>query len=456
MHKLIGTAARLTVAAFTLIAMTHVTWAAFSTPIPVSPRTQNAAWPVVAVDGSGNSIIVWLTGTLDESRVQMRTRSAAGVLGPVRILSALGQQHRPAVAMTATGNALVAWVLEPNGQLPKIQVRSISSTGVVGPVETLRANTDLGDAMALQLGMDSAGNALVLWRAYASFEARTRSVTGALGPIETVYGHRASGVQMAVDPAGNAIIAFETFVQGPPTSFPDPPCCLRVAAISRKASDRSIGPVRVLSPVGQANLSGVAAGPGGQNLVVWVREDLQGIPRIEGRSYSSGPVPQPPLALFRGSSSNLFDLSDADVAIDAEGDAVVTWYRQDYVGGGGRRVETRVRGSNGVLSPLQYVSNFSFRLEPPHIACAPGGNCVIEWTRFGDSDISRPVVETRTRSNNGLLGPLQKLFRHDTAGGQIREDAISVGVNGHAILGWVEATTFTAPDTAGVAISVGP
>ena len=64
--------------------------ATWSAPTPVSGDTEIVSSPDydAAIDDQGDAVFVWLdSGYRRRGRAQARTRSAAGVLGPVRILA---------------------------------------------------------------------------------------------------------------------------------------------------------------------------------------------------------------------------------------------------------------------------------------------------------------------------------------------------------------------------------
>lgn len=84
--------------------------AAFSAPVDLSAAGQRAFGPQVASDADGDAVAVWYRSDGLTRRVQARTISAAGVLGPTRNLSPAGQEaFNPQIASDADGNVVAVW-----------------------------------------------------------------------------------------------------------------------------------------------------------------------------------------------------------------------------------------------------------------------------------------------------------------------------------------------------------
>jgi hypothetical protein len=82
--------------------------AVFEAPVTFSAAGQDAFDPQVAVDGAGDAVAVWSRFDGTDYRIQARTRSAAGVLGPIQTLSGAGQDAiDPQVAVD--GGGLAVW-----------------------------------------------------------------------------------------------------------------------------------------------------------------------------------------------------------------------------------------------------------------------------------------------------------------------------------------------------------
>ena len=148
--------------------------AAWTAPADLSASGQNARAASLAVDAAGDAVFAWRRFDGTNDRIQAQTRSAAGVLGPVRTLSAAGQ---PAfgnqVAIDGAGNAVITW-LRNDGAFDIAQARRVSAAGVVGPT----------------LNLAPAGQDAVI-RTSRSTSPATRSSHGVAGTARTTASTRA-------------------------------------------------------------------------------------------------------------------------------------------------------------------------------------------------------------------------------------------------------------------------
>ena len=102
---------------------------------PVSPpanavlsRNEQGA---LAVDADGDALYTWQVSDGTNRRVQARARSAAGVLGRVRTVSAAGQDARdPQVAAEPDGDAVFTWA-RSDGTSFRVQARTRTAAGAL-------------------------------------------------------------------------------------------------------------------------------------------------------------------------------------------------------------------------------------------------------------------------------------------------------------------------------------
>jgi hypothetical protein len=178
--------------------------------------------PSVAVAPSGAGFAVWpQTQTPGTSKTQVagRSISTAGVRGPLRVLTGSTDfaQNDPQVAVDADGDAIAAWTNEPPRD--PVRERRISSTGVLGTTKRLNPGTDSG--VHVNVGMDSAGNAVFVWQPLTSaatrIDGRTLSAADALGPVQTLSASGGQLPDLDVTAAGKALAVWEldTAMPGP-------------------------------------------------------------------------------------------------------------------------------------------------------------------------------------------------------------------------------------------------
>jgi hypothetical protein len=398
--------------------------AAFSPATTISAAGQNASRPEVAVLPNGNAIFVWrrFDGTTGSccTRIQARARSAAGVLSPIQTLSVGGQNadHPPQLGVDASGNAVFVW-RRFTGASPDccaiIQARARSAAGALGPVQNL--STPGQNSTAPQVAVAPNGNAIIVWsRVDGSgpgccerIQFRTRSAAGTLGPIQTISSLQANqhsdDPEVAVDPSGNAVFVWERFV---PTS---PGCCKLIEGRSRSAGG-TLSPVQALSTLSvNAGDVRVVVDASGNAVISWLRSDQTSqscCVRAQTRARSAAGTLSPVQTLSNPGQ----DAADAELGVDASGNAVFVFTRRD---GTSQtccdRIQIRTRSAAGTLGPIQILSAAGQRAVAPRIGVDASGNAVIAWAR---SDGSVPgscctLIQARSRSAAGALSPTQTL-----------------------------------------------
>ncbi|HMI98544.1 MAG TPA: PASTA domain-containing protein [Gaiellaceae bacterium] len=277
--------------------------------------------PQVALDPAGDAVVVWVRSDGSNSRVQAATRAAGGPWGPPQDLFAVGQfGGGPQVALDAGGNAVVVWV-RSDGSSPSVQATVRPAGGTWATPQDLSA-AGL-HAYAPDLGVNAAGDAVVVWESSDSQNGSRAVVQGAVRPAggmwsppEDISVGDSSDPQVALDSAGNAIAAWEDFPGGG-------------------------------SPVEAAVRP--AGGAWGDPEVVSAQDDLAIRPRI---------------------------------ALDSAGNAVALWTRLELSGWSVRAAARLSGGSWGAPQDLSASGEFAFL---PELALNPAGDAVAVWSRFAES-----------------------------------------------------------------------
>ena len=180
----------------------------------LSPAHGDAVGPQVAVDANGNALVVWARWNGSSHVIQLRRRSASGTLSPVQTLSPFGDALDPQLAIDRNGNALVVWERSEGiaeASFPySIQLRRRSASGILGPIKTLSAE----NAGSPQLAIDRNGNTLVVWQRFDSshsrIQIRRRSATGGLSAVQdlSAAGGNARQPQLAINANGSAVVVW--------------------------------------------------------------------------------------------------------------------------------------------------------------------------------------------------------------------------------------------------------
>jgi hypothetical protein len=188
----------------------------------LSAAGQDAASAQVAVDPNGNAVFAWkrFDGTAD--RIQARARSAAGTLSSTQTLSDPGKHaYEPRVAVDLSGNAVVVWQ-RFDGLENRVQTRARLAAGTLSSTQTL-AGTGTATPVRAQVAVDPQGNAVVVWEhregtavCCLRVEARVRLADSTLGltQVLSAAGEDAQEPQVAVDPNGNAFSVWQERTNG--------------------------------------------------------------------------------------------------------------------------------------------------------------------------------------------------------------------------------------------------
>jgi hypothetical protein len=379
----------------------------------LSPAGGTAVNSQVAVGANGNALVVWQRLDGDNNwRIQARRRSASGSLGAVQTLSAAGQNaENPQLALDAHGNVLVVWQ-RYDGTNTRIQARRHSASGAWGGVQTLSVAGQ--DADFSQVAVDPNGNALVVWRRYDGadyrIQARRRSASGTWSGVRTLSaaGQSALEPRVAVDPNGNALVVWDRY-DGANTQI----------QVRRRSASGTWSAVQTISA---GNGPSLAVDSNGNALVVWQRLDggnwlIQA--RRRSASGSLGAV-----QTLSAAGQNAFA---AQVDMTGDGNAVVVWERWD---GTSTRIQARRRSASGTWSSVQTLSAAGQNADLPQVAVNAKGNAVVTWLRFDGVNYR---VQARRRSASGTWSAVQTL---SPEGQDAQTQHVGIDANGNAVVVW--------------------
>jgi hypothetical protein len=162
--------------------------------------------PRVAVNPAGDAAFVWTRFMDGSMQVQARLEAADGTLGPLRMVSARGQNAE--VEIDSSGNAVFVWGGRP------AHTRALSTDGAMSPVQDI--SPPRRAARETSLAVDPGGRAAFTWRIdyprgrYDQVQTRTRAPNGHLGPVETLSPPERPAIlpDVAIDASGEALVAW--------------------------------------------------------------------------------------------------------------------------------------------------------------------------------------------------------------------------------------------------------
>ena len=186
----------------------------------------------------------------------------------------------------------------------------------------------------------------------------------------------------------------------------------------------------------------VAMDADGDFVIVWTSQGSAGTDSsgwsVQGQRYSAAGIPQG--GEFQVNTHTASDQNSPAVAMDADGDFVVTW--TSYSSGtdaSGTSVQAQRFDAAGVPQGFQFEVNthtFSFQ-ELPAVAMEGDGDFVISWTsrESGGSDTSVESVQARRYNADGVAQGREFQVNTFTDGFQ-GFSAIALGPEGDSVITW--------------------
>jgi hypothetical protein len=176
----------------------------------------------------------------------------------------------------------------------------------------------------------------------------------------------------------------------------------------------------------------VATDRDGDTVITWERAGL-GEDRVQARTMTARGA----LGTVRNVSPVGFDASEPQVATDASGDSVITWVREGGGDGDNDIVQARTITVNGSLGPIRDISAPAGRAFAPEVASDADGDVIITWLRF---DGLRDRVQARTMSAAGVLGTT---FNLTSGGPSARRPEVATDAVNDSVFTWQR---FETPD----------
>lgn len=287
-----------------------------------SPPSTSANEAQVAFDAAGNAIAVWVALGDPDNFVMAAVRPAAsGIWQTAEEVSPPTGFSGPQLAVDPSGNAVVIWSRH-DGTNERVEAAFRPAGGDWQAPEFVSAEGVQADDP--QVALDPAGNAIAVWKSQSGDDQwveKAMRTAGTESDWESLddLSDRTFGVenpQVAVDPAGNAIALWEQ--QDETDGF------IIVTSAFRPPSAGWQDPVDV-SPAGQDSTGArVAVDGDGNTFAVWIGFDDDSTPNdvVQGVIRPAGGGWGAPQDL----SGQLAQRSE--LAVDPEGNALVIWNLQ--------------------------------------------------------------------------------------------------------------------------------
>lgn len=270
-----------------------------------------------------------------------------------------------------------------------------------------------GNRADLSIALDGAGDAFAVWTRSGTAQAAQRPAGGTWSAAADVSGNclDARGVELAVSPAGRAVVVWECTKGGS-----------SIVQAATRAAGRNWSEAHDLSlPGHDAHVPQVAFDRAGNALAVWARSNgtdvivQAALQRATGTWLAPEDVSGPGL-----------DVDRPDVGLDARGNGFAVWQGSN---GANSVIQSATRTSGGSWSASQTLSSGGYA-DRPQIGVGSAGDAVAVWSLR----TANLRVEAAARPAGGSWAQPQTL---SGPGADALQPQVAVNPGGEAVAAWV-------------------
>ncbi len=350
----------------------------WTTATNLSEEGQNAYSPKVAVDGAGGAIVVWTRYNGSKDVVQAALKPAGEPWGKPVTLSEAGEEtSEPQVAMDPAGDAVVVW-RQFNGSDYIVQAAVKPASEPWGkPVTLSEAGEETSEP---QVAVDPAGDAVVVWRRFNGsdyiVQAAVKPASEPWGKPATLSeaGQEASEPQVAVDAAGEATAVWRRYNGSDHV----------IQAAEEPAGEPWSKPATLSEAGHETYEPQVAVDGAGNATAVWgyYKEYLDSFVQAAVKP-AGGPWGEPAILSEAGQ-----EVSEPQLAVDAAGDAASVWDSFDY--GDCYCVQTAVKPTGEPWGGTDWLAVGHH----PRVGIDAAGDAMDVWGEYsGPGDIVRAALK---------------------------------------------------------------
>ena len=397
--------------------------------------------PQIAVDGAGNSYIVWEGFDRSDYEIYWVKIGTSGVFGDVKKISnhidnEFENDHNPQIAVDDKGNSYVVWEGH-DGNDYEIYWVKITSSGASGSVEKISAHKDNIDTDDIdpQIAVDGEGNSYVVWRGFdrSDYEIYwVKIASGVPGDVEKISTHQDNidlhdqDPSIAVDGEGSSYVVWRGFDGNDQDIY-----------WARITSSGVLGDVEKISHIDTQDRDDlnpqIAVDDSGSSLVTWEGQDGNDY-EIYWVRIASG-VPGDAKKISNHIDNDFKNDFNPDIAVDGEGNSYVVWRGYD---GNDYEIYWVKINTSGVSGSVEKISNHKDNIfwddANPQIAVDDAGNSHITWEGFDGIDLDIYWLKI---SFDGIPGNTQKISTHkDNINGYDRSPQIGVDASGEVYIVW--------------------
>jgi hypothetical protein len=192
-----------------------VGWATMSSPVTDILVGGSNFQPQIAIDANGDALAIWLKADSMGTKIwasRYTLGTGWGAEEPVES-DKTGNSSGGQIEFDPNGNAIAVWVLDDN--ITANRYTPGAGWGTEEPLESNSIGMTSGFFGEPQIGIDSDGNALVVWQRTDNMDSSiysnryTVGIGWGMAELIETGGGRAGSPQIAIDPNGNALAIWQ-------------------------------------------------------------------------------------------------------------------------------------------------------------------------------------------------------------------------------------------------------
>jgi hypothetical protein len=277
---------------------------------------------------------------------------------------------------------------------------------------TPKGLSNAGNGGDLNVAVDAAGDAFAVWTRSGTAQASQRPAGGTWSAAEDVSGGcpDARGVELAVSPAGRAVVVWECPKGGNTV----------VQAVTRRPGGSWSAPHDLSAFGHDAHAPQVALDRAGDALAVWARSNGTDVVVQSALQRANGAWLAPEDVSGAG-----FDVDRPDVALSAAGNGFAVWQASDGVN---TVIQAAARTAARSWSRPQTLSSGGYS-ERPQVGVDSAGDAVAVW--------SYRAANVRVEAAVHRAGGWAQAETLSSAGADALQPQVDVNPSGNAIAAWV-------------------
>lgn len=406
----------------------------------ISPDTQDGFNPQVAMDNSGNTIIVWFQSDGVYNQIYMSEYRNGSWTSPADLSDNISPDNQAVtqakVAMDDNGNAVIVWRQQDgtHEQIFMSEYRNGSWTHPTGLSDNI--SPDGQDVLNPQLTMDNNGNTIIVWQQsdvnneqifMSEYRNGSWSHPTGLSDNISLAGQEVFNPQVAMDNNGNATIVWYQSDGSNNQIF-----------LSEYRNSSWSHPASLSDNISPANEHAydpqLAMDDNGNAVIVWYQSDdiYRQIFKSEYRNDSW----THPTSLNDYISPSAQYADSPQVAMDDNGNAVIVWRQWD--GNSWQISKSEYRESNWThpADPEDNISPDTMWAYAPQVSMSNNGNTVIVWRQLDASNEQIFMSEFR---NDAWHHPTGLSDNISTDGEDAFVPQVAMDNNGKAVIVWYQS-----------------